>query len=87
MRGDPRLMVKVVALTGLTGAAIMSLFLYVILPIVAHRLTTPQIAWLREIFNAHPSILSLTLLVAAALLGLPVFLVALWAARLGPWRR
>jgi hypothetical protein len=38
-------------------------------------------------FNAHTSLMLLALLVAAALLGLPVFLVALWAARLGPWRR
>jgi hypothetical protein len=87
MRDDPRRLVKTVVLAGLTGAALMSLVLYVILPAATQRLTAPQIAWLREMFNAHTSLLLLTLLVAAALLGLPVFLVALWAARLGPWRR
>ena len=74
-------------LAGLTGAAIMSLVLYVILPAVAQRLTASQVAWLREMFNAHTSIALLTILLAVALLGLPVFLVALWAARLGPWRK
>lgn len=76
-----------IVLGGLTGAAIMSLVLYVILPAATQRLTAPQIAWLREMFNAHTSLMLLALVVAAALLGLPVFLVALWAARLGPWRR
>jgi hypothetical protein len=65
----------------------MSLVLYVLFPAATERLTAPQIAWLREMFNAHTSLMLLALLVAAALLGLPVFLVALWAARLGPWRR
>jgi hypothetical protein len=87
MRGDPRRLVKAVALAGLTGAAIMSLVLYVILPAVPQRLTAPQIAWLREMFNAHTSLMLFAIFPAVALLGLPVFLVALWAARLGPWRR
>jgi hypothetical protein len=87
MRGDPRLMVKAVALAGLTGAAIMSLVLYAILPAVAQRLTAPQIALLREMFNAHTGLTLFAILAAVALLGLPVFLVALWAAHLGPWRR
>ena len=87
MRGDPRRLVKAVVLAGLTGAAIMSLVLYVILPAVAQRLTAPQIAWLRELFNAHTSLSLLAILAAVALLGLPVFLIALRAARLGPWRR
>jgi len=87
MRGDPRRLVNAVVLAGLTGATIMSLVLYVVLPAAAQRLTAPQIAWLREMFNAHTSLSLLAILLAAALLGLPVFLVALWAARLGPWRR
>lgn len=87
MRGDARRLVNVVVLAGLTGAAIMSLVLYAILPAIAQRLTAPQIAWLREMFNAHTSLSLFAILLAAALLGLPVFLVALWAARLGPWRR
>jgi hypothetical protein len=87
MRDDARRLVKTVVLAALTGAAIMSLVLYMILPAATQRLTAPQIAWLREMFNAHTSLLLLALLVAAALLGLPMFLVALWAARLGPWRR
>jgi hypothetical protein len=87
MRGDPRRLVKAVLLAGLTGAAIMSLVLYVILPAAAQRLTAPQIAWLREMFNAHTGLALFAILLAAALLGLPIFLVALWAARLGPWRR
>jgi hypothetical protein len=80
-------MVKAVALAGLTGAAILGLVLYVILPAVAQRLTAPQIAWLREMFNAHTNLALFAILVAVTLLGLPVFLVALWAARLGPWRK
>jgi hypothetical protein len=87
MRDDARGLIKTIVLAGLMGAAIMSLVLYVILPAATQRLTAPQIAWLREMFNAHTSLLLLALLVVAALLGLPVFLVALWAARLGPWRR
>jgi hypothetical protein len=87
MRGDPRRVGNAVALAGLAGAAIMSLVLYVILPAVAQRLTAPQIAWLREVFNAHTGLTLFAILAAVALLGLPVALVALWAARLGPWRR
>ena len=87
MQDNARRLIKTIVLAGLTGAAIMSLVLSVILPAATQRLTAPQIAWLREMFNAHTSLLLLALLVAAALLGLPVFLVALWAARLGPWRR
>jgi hypothetical protein len=87
MRGDPRRVVKAVVLAGLTGAAIMSLVLYVIWPAAARHLMAPQVAWLREMFSAHTSVVLLAILLAAALLGLPVFLVALWAARLGPWRR
>jgi lysylphosphatidylglycerol synthetase-like protein (DUF2156 family) len=87
MQRDPRLVAKTMVLAGLTGAAIMSLVLYVILPAAARRLTAPRIAWLREMFNAHTGVALLAILLAVALLGLPVFLVALWAARLGPWRR
>jgi len=87
MRDNPRRLIKTIVLAGLTGAAMMSLVLYVILPATTQRLTAPQIAWLREMFNAHTSLMLLALLVTAALLGLPVFLIALWAARLGPWRR
>ena len=87
MRDNPRRLIKTIVLAGLTGAAMMSLVLYVILPATTQRLTAPQIAWLREMFNAHTSLMLLALLVTAALLGLPVFLIALWATRLGPWRR
>lgn len=87
MRDNPRRLITTIVLAGLTGAAMMSLVLYVILPAATQRLTPPQIAWLREMFNAHTGLMLLALLVAAALLGLPVFLIALWAARLGPWRR
>jgi len=87
MRGDPRLIVKAVMLAGLTGGAIMSLVLYLILPAFAQRLTAPQMAWLREMFNANTTLSLFAILVAVALLGLPVFLVALGAARLGPWRK
>ena len=87
MRDDARRLIQTVVLAGLTGAAIMSIVLYVIFPAAKQRLTAPQITWLREMFNAHTGIMLLALLVAAALLGPPVFLVALWAARLGPWRR
>lgn len=87
MRDNVRRLIKTIVLAGLTGAAMMSLVLYVILPAATQRLTAPQIAWLREMFNAHTGLMLVALLVAVALLGLPVFLVALWAARLGPWRR
>ena len=87
MRDNARRLLHTTVLAALTGAAIMSLVLYVILPAATQRLTAPQIAWLREMFNAHTGLMLLAILVAVALLGLPVFLVALWAARLGPWRR
>src|ERR1051325_8332956 len=86
MQDNARRRLQTIVLAGLTAAAIMSLVLYVVLPAATQRLTAPQIAWLREVFNAHTSLLLLALLVAAALLGLPVFLVALWGARLRPWR-
>jgi hypothetical protein len=87
MRGNLRRRLNAIALAGLAGAAVMSLVLYVILPAAARRLTAPQIGWLREMFTSHTGLSMLALSVAVALLGLPIFLVTLWATRLSPSRR
>jgi hypothetical protein len=78
--------VKASLLAGLVGAIIIGLLHYMVLPALARRLTTSQVIWLRETFKAHTGWVLFTILGVTALLGLPVLLVALWAARIGPWR-
>ncbi|MGC2183500.1 MAG: hypothetical protein WA637_09490 [Terriglobales bacterium] len=73
-------------MAGLVGAIIIGLVHYLVLPALAQRLTANQVAWLRETFKTHTLWVLFTILGVSALLGLPVLLVALWAAGIGPWR-
>ena len=85
-RPQLRRILKVWLTAASMGAVILGLTQYVLLPAVAQRLTPSQLMWLREAFQAHTAWFLLAILVLAAILGLPLLIVALWAARLGPWR-
>lgn len=86
--GPDRLRIaKAFLLAALTGAVILSLFLYAILPALEHRLTPAQIEWLQLAFLAHPYWVLLSIFVLSALCSLPVLLVALRVGHLGPWRK
>jgi sugar phosphate permease len=86
--GDQRQrLLKAVLLAGLVGAAIISLMRWVVFPALVRGLTHAQVAWLRQALDTHTVWVLLAILAIGALLGVPVLLVALWAARLGPWRK
>jgi hypothetical protein len=86
-RNERQRLLKAIFLAGLTGTGILALVRYLVLPALRRGLTGAQVEWLRESFQMHPNLVLLTILLAAAILGLPVLLVSLWAARLGPCRR
>jgi hypothetical protein len=71
-------------LAGLTGAGILALFPYLVLPALVRGLSGAQVERLRESFQMHPSLFLLAVLIVAAISALPVLLVFVWAARLSP---
>jgi hypothetical protein len=84
---NDRGLLKAIFLAGLTGAGILVLVRYFVLPALVRGLTGAQVEWLSESFRLHPHLFLLAVLMAAAILGLPVLLISLWAARLGPRRQ
>ncbi|MBZ5578924.1 MAG: hypothetical protein LAP40_20375 [Acidobacteriia bacterium] len=86
-RPEPGRVAQAILAAALVGAAILSLVLYGILPRVAGWLSPEQTEWLREAFRTHPYGVLLAILASSGVLSLPVLLVALRVARLGPWRR
>jgi hypothetical protein len=79
-------LVRALLAAALTGAAELGLVRYVLLPRLARGLTPNQVRWLRETFVTHSAWLVLAMVALAAILALPVLIVALRTARLGPWR-
>ena len=72
---------KALIAAALTGAAMLALVQYVVLPKLARNATPAQRIWLRDAFATHTGWLLLTIVALAAILSLPVLLVALWMAR------
>jgi len=64
-----------------TGAAMLALVQYVVLPNFARDLTPSQRTWLRDLFMAHMGWFLFGMIVLAAIFALPVLLVALWMSR------
>ncbi|MBZ5590705.1 MAG: hypothetical protein LAP39_00600 [Acidobacteriia bacterium] len=85
-RDQRQRLIKALFAAAVAGACIRGLLHYLLLPALARGLTTAQLKWLRTAFETHPGLFLLAILVLAAALGLPVLLVALRTAHLGPWR-
>ena len=79
-RDELQRVVKALLAAALTGAGILGLVRYLLLPALARELTTNQVMWLREAFRMHPVWFLLAIFVLCAILGIPVLLVALWTA-------
>ena len=83
MRNVDRVNRKVKALlaAAVTGVAMLALVQYVMLPKLALDVNPAQRIWLRDAFVTHTGWLLLAIVALAAILSLPVLLVALWMAR------
>ena len=79
-------LVKALLAATMTGVAELGLLHYVLLPRVAQDLTPNQLQWMRGAFATHTAWFLLAIVALAAVLSLPVLIVALRMARLGPWR-
>ena len=65
----------------ITGGTLIVLVRFLLLPALVRGLTRPQIDWLRQAFAQHLGWVLAAIVMIAALLGVPVLLVALWAGR------
>jgi hypothetical protein len=83
---DRRRLVKALTAAALAGAAEIGVVRYVLLPRLVGALTPNQLQWLRSAFFTHTAWSLLAMVALAATLGLPVLIVALRTAHLGPWR-
>ena len=83
MRNLDRLIWKLKALlaAAVTGAAMLVLVQYVVLPKLARNVTPAQRIWLRDAFMTHTGWFLFANVVLVAILSLPVLLVALWMVR------
>ena len=79
-------LVKALLAGSLIGVAELGLVRYVLLPRLARALTPNQVQWLRGAFVTHTMWFLLAIVALAAVLGLPVLIVALRTTRLDPWR-
>ena len=77
------LRVKALSLGFLAGFAMLAAVRYVLFPAIGRSLTPSQIQWLRWVFHAHPVWFLLGIAARAAVLALPVLLVALWVLHAG----
>jgi len=82
---DPRRLARAIAASAATGTAVYVLVVRAALPLLETRLTRPQVDWLRQTFDAHPSAVLVTIAASAAVLALPVLGVFRWTY--GPLRR
>jgi NADH:ubiquinone oxidoreductase subunit 2 (subunit N) len=78
-----RRLINALLASAATGAVIYVLVMHVALPWLQTRLTEAQIEWLRRAFADHPFIVLGTIVVTAAVLGLPVLLAFWWVYRRG----
>jgi hypothetical protein len=83
-RVDAR-MVRALLVSVATGVVIYLIVIRGALPLLARRLTSEQINWLRSVFNDHPRVVLGTIASIAAILALPV-LVAFRIVH-GSWGR
>ncbi|HKX00013.1 MAG TPA: hypothetical protein VJN43_19885 [Bryobacteraceae bacterium] len=72
---------RVLVAAALAGALTLALVDYALLPFAARKLNAAQRLWLREACAKHPGWLVLAIVLATAMLALPVLLAGLWAAR------
>jgi hypothetical protein len=72
---------KALLAAAVTGAAMLLLVHYAILPKLAQDVTPAQRIWLRDAFMTHTVRFLLTIVALVAILSLPVLLVALWMVR------
>ena len=72
-----RLLLALVA-SAATGVIIYVLVMHVVLPGMLARLTQVDIEWLRKAFTEHPLVVLGVILVFAAVLAAPVFVVFRW---------
>jgi uncharacterized membrane protein len=77
-RDQQQALVKALLASALVGTGIFAVVQQVLLPFLARELTPAQIAWLRAAFLMHTAWFLFAVLLVAAVLGLPVMLVALW---------
>jgi predicted PurR-regulated permease PerM len=80
-RDRVRRLVKAILAAALTGAGMLGLVRYVVLPLLAQKITDEEIGWLRQAFATHPVWCLLAIFAIAAALGLPALLVAVWTLR------
>jgi len=77
---------KALIASAVTGVAEIGVLRYVLLPRIERALAANQIHWLRVAFVTHTAWFLLATLALAAAMGLPVLIVAMRTAHLGPWR-
>jgi hypothetical protein len=70
-RVDAR-MVRALLVSVATGVVIYLIVIRGALPLLARRLTSEQIDWLRSVFDDHPRVVLGTIAIIAAVLALPV---------------
>ena len=70
-RVDAR-MIRAFLASAATGVVIYVIVIRGAFPLLARRLTSEQIDWLRSAFDAHPSVVLGSIAVIAAMLALPV---------------
>ncbi len=70
--------VKALLAAAVTGAAMLLLVQNVLLPKLARDVTPAQRIWLRDAFMTHTGWVLFAIVALAAILSLPVLLVALW---------
>jgi hypothetical protein len=83
-RVDAR-MVRALLVSVATGVVIYLIVIRGALPLLARRLTSEQINWLRSVFNDHPRVVLGTIASIAAILALPV--VVAFRIVYGSWGR
>ncbi len=76
--GQVKRIVKALLAAAVTGAAMLALVQYALLPKLARDVTPAQRVWLRDAFMTHTGWFLVAILALAAILSLPVLLVALW---------
>jgi hypothetical protein len=85
-REQRQALIRALPVAALTGALLFGVVRYVLMPMVAQGLTLDQLRWLSQAFETHTALVLFAILALAGILALPVMLVALRTARLGPWR-
>ncbi len=78
----PRLLAAALAAVA-TGALVLGLVHFLLLPALVMRLTEQQLAWLQAALTRHTAWVMAGMFGVALVLSVPVLLVALWVGRSG----